>query len=172
MSADAESAVSNAEIEALRRQCGDDIAAEIAPNGDLRIEAGPTDAAHVCAALRDDPALAFDYPADLTAWDTGEEFVVWYRLHSMARNRTATVRVKLPREAPELPSVTGIWPGMSWHERECFDLYGIQFTGHPDSGDPARMRILLPEDWEGFPFRKDYEPRFSGDPLHGPQERN
>jgi NADH:ubiquinone oxidoreductase subunit C len=61
---------------------------------------------------------------------------------------------------------------MSWHEREGFDLYGVRFAGHPEEGDPARMRILLPEDWEGHPFRQDYVPVFSGNPLHGPQERN
>jgi NADH-quinone oxidoreductase subunit C len=61
---------------------------------------------------------------------------------------------------------------MNWHERECYDLFGVRFHGHPEEDDPARMRILLPEDWIGHPFRRDYEPVFTRNPLHGPQERN
>lgn len=139
---------------------------------EMRLDVTPPGLLAVCRFLRDDPALAFDYPADLTAYDTGEQFILWYRLYSMAHKRTVILRVVLSRERPVVPSVTPLWPGMNWHERECFDLFGIEFTGHPDSGDPAQMRILLPEDWEGHPFRKDYEPVFSGDPLHGPQETN
>lgn len=139
---------------------------------DIRIDVMAEDLLAVCQRLRDDPAQAFDYPADLLAWDTGEQFVLRYRLHSMAHNRTTLLQISLPHDHPVVPSVTGIWPGMNWHERECFDLFGIEFTGHPDSGDPVQMRILLPEDWVGHPFRKDYSPVFEGDPLHGPQETN
>ncbi len=106
------------------------------------------------------------------ARDTGEQIILWVRLVSMQHNRTAILHIVLPREAPTIASITPIWPGMNWHERESFDLFGVRFVGHPDEGDPAQMRILLPEDWEGHPFRKDYTPVFSGDPLHGPQERN
>ncbi|HZP83727.1 MAG TPA: NADH-quinone oxidoreductase subunit C [Chthonomonadaceae bacterium] len=139
---------------------------------ELRLTIAPESLAALCHYLRDEPSLAFDYPADLTARDTGEQIVLWIRLVSMRHNRTALLHVVLPCENPVVSSLTPIWPGMNWHERECFDLFGIRFLGHPDDGDPARMRILLPEDWEGHPFRHDYEPVFSGDPLHGPQERN
>ena len=78
-----------------------------------------------------------------------------------------------PGDAPSSwNALTSIWAGTNWHEREIFDLYGIRFFGHPDGDDSTNLRILLPEDWEGFPFRKDYEPVFSGDPLYGPQETN
>ena len=71
-----------------------------------------------------------------------------------------------------MQSVAHLWPGFDWFEREAYDLYGIRFLGHPEQDDPSRMRILLPEDWVGFPFRKDYEPIFEDNPLHGPQRTN
>lgn len=160
------------ELAALRTRFADYLTDSGETEDTLRLDVTPAGLLAVCQTLRDDPALAFDYPADLTAYDTGEQCVLWYRLYSMSRHRNAILHVALNRERPVVPSVTSIWPGMNWHERECFDLYGIEFTGHPDMGDPARMRILLPEDWEGYPFRKDYTPIFSGDPLHGPQETN
>ncbi len=159
-------------IEHIKQVAGDYVVEVADRNGEVHLTARPEMLLELCRTLRDDPDLAFDYPADLAAYDTGEEMALWYRLYSMAQNRTAILHVRLPREEPAVSSVTSVWPGMDWHERESFDLYGIRFAGHPDQEDPARMRILLPEDWEGFPFRKDYEPVFSGDPLHGPQETN
>lgn len=140
--------------------------------GDLCIEAPVEAVAELCAFLRDAPELQCDYPADLCARDDGQHIVLWYRLYSMTYALNVRLTVRLDRSNPQAPSVTGIWPGMNWHERECFDLFGVRFIGHPDMDDPARMRILLPEDWEGHPFRKDYEPVFLGDPLHGPQPTN
>jgi NADH-quinone oxidoreductase subunit C len=139
---------------------------------ELRFTVMSEDLLTFCRYLRDESKLRFDYPADLTARDTGEEILLWYRLYSLRHNRTALLMVRLPREAPLVDSVTPLWPGMNWHERECFDLFGVRFTGHPEGEDPARLRLLLPEDWEGHPFRHDYAPVFSGNPLHGPQERN
>lgn len=160
------------ELEVLRRRFGESLPLSVSANGDIHLEVTAEQLSDAAALLHDDPTLQFDYPADLTAWDSGEEFVLWYRLHAMARNRTAILKVKLPRDAPQVPTVTPVWPGMNWHERECFDLYGIRFLGHPDQHDDTLMRILLPEDWQGHPFRRDYEPLFNDDPLHGPQARN
>ena len=143
---------------------------------EFRITVAPEQLVALCEYLRDEPSLAFDYPADLTARDTGEQIVLWYRLVSIRYRRTALLHVFLPNalslNTPAVDTVTPIWPGMNWHERECFDLFGVRFRGHPEQSDPAQMRILLPEDWIGHPFRRDYEPIFTGDPLHGPQERN
>ncbi len=140
--------------------------------GDLCIEAPAAVLHDLCSFLRDAPETRCDYPADLCARDDGENIVLWYRLYSTAHRLNVRLTVRLPREAPAAPTATGVWPGMNWHERECFDLLGVVFRDHPDMDDVTRMRILLPEDWEGHPFRKDYEPVFLGDPLHGPQPTN
>jgi NADH-quinone oxidoreductase subunit C len=132
----------------------------------------PDNLLSVCQELHGNPALALTYAGDITARDTGTEFILWYRLESLAPAWTLTLNVTIPRDCPEIPSVQALWPGLNWFERECYDMYGIYFKGHPDADIPERMRILLPEDWEGFPFRKDYVPVFSGNPLHGPQETN
>jgi len=166
MSEDSESLVE------LKARFGEGITEAAETADELRLTVAPESLSAVCEHLRDTASLAFDYPADLTARDTGEEIVLWYRLVSMNHRRTALLHVSLPLDAPAVDSVTRIWPGMNWHERECFDLFGVRFRGHPEEADAARMRILLPEDWEGHPFRRDYEPVFLGDPLHGPQERN
>jgi NADH-quinone oxidoreductase subunit C len=157
-------------LELLSEKFPDFVISSDEVNGEIHAEVTGTGLIPVCKFLRDEEG--FDYPADLCAWDTGEEIIVWYRLYSMSANATVILKVHLLRDRAEAPSVTSIWKGMNWHERECFDLLGIDFIGHPDSGDPEQMRILLPEDWEGHPFRKDYVPVFTGNPLHGPQETN
>jgi len=158
------------DLEQLRERFADVLLSSQEQDGEIRLSATSTGLVGLCRFLRDE--LGCDYPADLTAWDTGQAFVLWLRIVSLARGRTVIMRVEIDRENPVVPSLTPVWPGMNWHEREMFDLYGIRFAGHPEGEDPARLRILLPEDWEGFPFRKDYQPVFSGDPLHGPQETN
>jgi NADH-quinone oxidoreductase subunit C len=160
------------EIALLKAEFADFLTDVREVNGEVVLDVPPLALIRVCRFLREEQALACDFPADITAYDTGEQFVLWYRLYSMARNRTVILRVRLPRDNPVIPSVTPIWRGANWHERECYDLYGIQFEGHPTQDNPPRMRILLPKDWEGHPFRKDYVPVFSSDPLHGPQETN
>jgi NADH:ubiquinone oxidoreductase subunit C len=156
----------------LRADFGDQLISVELAGSTLKVEATAAGLLTVCEALKSRSEFAFDYPADLTAWDTGENFIVWYRLWSMKNKKTALVRVTLGREDPAVPTVSKLWPGFDWFEREAYDLYGIRFVGHPDQDDPSRMRILLPEDWVGFPFRKDYEPVFEDNPLHGPQRTN
>jgi NADH:ubiquinone oxidoreductase subunit C len=162
----------SAVLSRIQQRFGEKLVQAEAQQGEIRLSVSPDHLKPLCEYLRSDPALAFDYPADLTVRDTGEQFILWYRLISMSSQSTLILTVALPRDHPEVSSLTALWSGLDWLERECFDLYGIRFAGHPDQDDPARMRILLPEDWEGFPFRKDYTPVFSGDPLHGPQETN
>lgn len=86
-----------------------------------------------------------------------ERFEVVYHLLDIQRLRRIRLRVVLPQDDPALPSLSDLWPSASWAEREAFDLFGIRFTGHP-----KLKRILMPDDWEGHPLRKDY-------PLRGPQ---
>ncbi len=109
----------------------------------------------ICRWLHDDPALQFNHLADLCGVDyLGKKdvrFEVVYNLYSIPNKKRIRLRAEVPEDDCQIDSVTPIWIGANWHERECFDLLGIRFKGHPDM-----RRILLPEDWEGHPLRKDY----------------
>ena len=110
--------------------------------------------------LRDAPEAAFDACSDVTVTDwplRPERFDVIYCLYSTRHRHRVRVKVKAAEHEP-VPSVTDVWPGANWLEREVYDMFGVNITGHPD-----RRRILMPEDWQGFPQRKDY-------PLEGPGE--
>jgi NADH-quinone oxidoreductase subunit C len=111
--------------------------------------------------LRDAPDALFDFCSDVTAtdWPPRAEgrFDVVYCLYSTRLRHRIRMKVKAG-DQQAVPSVTGIWPAANWLEREVYDMFGVNFTGHPD-----RRRILMPEDWQGFPQRKDY-------PLEGPGE--
>jgi len=114
----------------------------------------------VARFLHDSPETAFDFCSDVTASDwpsRAQRFDVIYCLYSIKHRRRLRVKVQAGENDP-VPSVTSIWPAANWLEREVYDLFGVNFTGHPD-----RRRILMPEDWQGFPQRKDY-------PLEGPGE--
>jgi NADH-quinone oxidoreductase subunit C len=119
--------------------------------------------------LRDDENLLFDNLMNLSAVDdangekatdeNGLQFIkggtlsVYYHLESTKLNHKLTLKVSAPREYPQVNSVTGIWNCANWHEREAYDLIGIQFLNHPDL-----RRILMPYDWDaGYPLRKDYK---------------
>jgi NADH-quinone oxidoreductase subunit C len=113
----------------------------------------PADLPDTCRVLRDDPALDFA----MLSWIAGVDwlpreprFEVVYGLLSLTHRARVTLKVPVSEENPRVPSVTGIWTTADWHERETYDFYGIEFTGHPDL-----TRILLPEDWVGWPLRKD-----------------
>jgi len=134
------------------------------------VDAG--DLIEVCTFLRDDPALKFEFLNCISGVDYCEpdpkkapkagfepHCEVVYHLSSFTHKHRLVVKVITPRwkdnkpgELPEVPSVTSLWKGADWHEREVYDLSGIWFTGHPDL-----TRILLNEDWIGHPLRKDYE---------------
>jgi len=107
-----------------------------------------------CALLRDDPNCPFNYLSDVTCvdWYPSEpRFEVVYQLLSIPKKERVRLKVKLNGDAPALESVTSVWPGANYFEREVFDLFGIRFNGHP-----YLRRLLMPEDWEGHPLRKDY----------------
>ena len=108
----------------------------------------------VCELLHRSKETYFDTLSCLTGIDNGSEassMEVLYNLYSIPYDLHLMLSVKLDRAHPVVRSVTGIWRGANWHEREAFDLLGIHFEGHPDL-----RRILLPNDWEGHPLRKDY----------------
>jgi NADH-quinone oxidoreductase subunit C len=104
--------------------------------------------------LASEPSLRFKFLSDLTTVDRfplEPRFELNYHLLSIERNLRLRLRVRLPGMEPVVASVTGVWPTANWHERENFDLFGIRFQGHPDL-----RRILMPDEWEGHPLRKDY----------------
>ena len=105
--------------------------------------------------LRDDPELSFDFLSSVTAadWPNADpRFWVVYELRSMTAMHRLRVKVGVTASDARVPSVTALFPTANFQEREVFDLYGIVFDGHPDL-----TRILLPDDWEGYPLRKDEE---------------
>lgn len=126
----------------------------------------------LCRYLRDSQTYYFDFLANITAVDYHPEnrFTVVYHLASLPYQTQLAIRVDLPvvnrdvDNLPEVPSVSSVWRTADWHEREAFDLMGIYFTNHPDL-----RRILLPDDWAGFPLRKDYEDAesYHGIPIKG-----
>ena len=132
----------------------------------------PADLVDVCRFARDDRQLRFESLNCISGVDYLEldpkkvpkagfepHLEVVYHLQSISLNHRLVIKVMLPRwkdnkpgELPEVPSVTSLWKTADWHERETYDLCGVRFVGHPDL-----TRILLSDDWEGHPLRKDYE---------------
>jgi NADH-quinone oxidoreductase subunit C len=108
----------------------------------------------VAARCREDEKLQFNLLTDATCVDRfplEPRFELQYHLVSIPKRNKLRLRVKLSGDDAVVDSLVPVWPGANWLEREIFDLMGIRFTGHPDL-----RRILLPDDWEGHPLRKDY----------------
>jgi NADH-quinone oxidoreductase subunit C len=105
----------------------------------------------VAAFCKQDPELDCTALMSLSGVDAQEHLEVVYHLHSVAKRHRIVLKVKVPKTAPVTKTVTGVWRGANWFERECYDLFGVRFEGHPDL-----RRILLPDDWEGHPLRKEY----------------
>jgi len=115
----------------------------------LTVSAGAIPA--VMRFLKDDPRAALDSLTCLSGVDLLDRFRVVYHLFSFTHRHTFVVKTEVSRRDPRVPSVALIWRGARWFEREAFDLFGIEFDGHPDL-----RRILMPDDWEGHPLRKDF----------------
>jgi NADH-quinone oxidoreductase subunit C len=125
--------------------------------GELTLEIDPAQIVSVCRFLKDDQKLNRLSAITGVDWYPVEpRFEVVYFLHSMER-RAERLRLKcrLPGDNPEIDSVTEVWHGANWYERETFDLFGVRFRNHPHLA-----RIMMPDDWEGYPLRKDF-------PIHG-----
>ena len=106
----------------------------------------------VCRHLRNDPDLVFDMLHCVSGVDYKEYIESVYHLWSTSKRHWGILKVRVPRDHPTVPSVVSIWKSADWLERETYDLMGIVYEGHPDL-----KRILLPEEWEGHPLRKDYK---------------
>ena len=108
----------------------------------------------VMQALKDRPDLAFGFLADLTVvdfWPRAPRFELVYILVSLELRHRLRLKVRLQEDEARVQTVCSVWPAANWLEREAWDLFGIVFDGHPDP-----RRLLMPEDWEGYPLRKDY----------------
>jgi NADH-quinone oxidoreductase subunit C len=116
------------------------------------VKVKPENLRDIAFYLRDDSDLKFDYLMCLSGIDLGKGMLgVVYHLNSISCKHRFTVKVEVPCENPNVPSVEMVWKTANWHEREAYDMFGIIFTDHPDL-----RRILLPDDWDGHPLRKDY----------------
>ena len=116
----------------------------------------PSRIVEVCAFLRDEHS--FNRASSVTALDWYPQeprFEVVYLLHSVSTHQRLRLKCRVSGTTPSIDSVTSVWPGANWYEREVFDLFGIVFNNHPDL-----RRIMMPEGWDGHPLRKDF-------PIHG-----
>jgi NADH-quinone oxidoreductase subunit C len=159
-------------ISILETECGPRIKDKNATAIDPFVVVEPADLLAVCRMLQVHPKLRFDMlnciggvdyleldPKKVAKAGFEPHMEVVYHFSSFTHKHRFVLKVVLPRwkdnkagDLPEVPSVSGLWPGADWHEREVFDLSGVMFTGHPDL-----RRILLADDWVGHPLRKDYE---------------
>jgi NADH-quinone oxidoreductase subunit C len=106
----------------------------------------------VCRFLKDElKFVRLSTIAGVDRYPAEPRFEVVYHLHSLERKERLRVKCRLPGVSPEIDSVTAVWRGAGWYERETFDLFGVRFRNHPDL-----RRIMMPDDWEGHPLRKDY----------------
>jgi len=131
--------------------------------GDSWIMAPAGDIIRVLSCLKNN--LGISYLACLSGVDNESAFGVVYHLRSLKDKTDVTIKAQLPKENPGIASVSDLFAVATWFERETFDMFGIQFQGHPDL-----RRILLPEDWVGYPLRKDYQPptEYNGIPADRP----
>jgi NADH-quinone oxidoreductase subunit C len=137
------------------RAWDDQVVAEVIEfRGETTVVVPPQRLVRAAEYLVSEPSLSFKFLSDITALDRfplEPRFELNYHLLSIEHSLRLRLRLRLAGADPVAPTVTGVWPTANWHERENFDLFGIRFHGHPDL-----RRILMPDDWEGYPLRKDY----------------
>lgn len=115
----------------------------------------PAEMVNFLLVCRDDERLGFELLVDITASDPGadeENLWILVELLSVKHRHRLAIKAVLPKESLSLPSATAVYRAAQWHERECWEMYGVTFEDHPDP-----RNILLPDDWVGYPMRKDYE---------------
>jgi NADH-quinone oxidoreductase subunit C len=138
----------------LRAQFGEDILAFQDAHGHPVVTVTPARYQEIALFLRDDPVLAFDYFDFLTAVDytpKGKGYEVVTHLYSSTQKHNVRVKVECSAEDPHCPTLNEIWSGANWAEREAWELFGIVFDGHPHL-----VKLVLPEQFEGHPLRKDF----------------
>jgi NADH-quinone oxidoreductase subunit C len=142
-------------VDAVRERFGGEFVKAYSFIGQNQIEVKRDRIVEIMTFLRDNDILPLDYLADETVvhWPKEEQFELVYNLYSFRKNEYLRVKTRI-REGEEIESVTRVWSTADWLEREAYDMFGVRFANHPDL-----RRILLPEDWVGFPLRKDYDLR-------------
>jgi len=140
--------------ERLRARFGEDVGPLLEEKVDPSCVVLRSRIAEVCRFTKKERGMDFDHLEDLTAVDWPKRAVieVVYHLFSYPHRHALVLKVEADRAAPRVPTVEGVWKAANWFEREVFDLFGVEFVGHPDL-----RRILMPDDWVGHPLRKDYE---------------
>lgn len=119
---------------------------------ELTLEIDPAQIVEVCRKLKlEQKFVRLSTVTGVDRFPDKPRFEVVYHLHSIERNERLRLKCRISGENPEIDSVTGVWRSANWYERETFDLFGIRFRNHPDL-----TRIMMPDDWEGHPLRKDY----------------
>ena len=137
--------------ERIKERFGDRILEVSEKKPDPFIVIDPTAIVEIGAFLRDDPELAMDCLSNESGVDYKDRIEVVYHLFSYSKRHGAVLKIKLPRENPSVATLEEVWKSANWMEREIFDLLGVNFDGHSDL-----RRILMPEDWIGYPLRKDF----------------
>lgn len=125
------------------------------------LELETRDLVNACTLLKGSPETGFDFLVLLTTTDMKNGYQSIYTLHSTKTKKSLRLKVTVSKNNPIVPTVSHIWSGANWYEREGYDMMGVIYAGHPDL-----KRILNPQNWEGFPLRKDYIP--PQDSLNGP----
>ena len=142
-------------VGALRELLGHDVArAVVVDRGELTVHIAPDRTAEICQTMRDDEGLRFELCSSVSGVDYPDQanrLHAVYHLTSMTYRRTVRLETAVGLDHPVVQSVTGVYPTADWQEREAYDMFGIVFEGHPHL-----TRILMPDDWEGHPQRKDY----------------
>ncbi|MBI4865562.1 MAG: NADH-quinone oxidoreductase subunit C [Candidatus Wallbacteria bacterium] len=140
-------------FEALKKRFGDQVLELATPaSGEPSVTVSAAAVQDVALFCREDSSLEFDQLMCLSGVDyPPEHLAVVYHMHSSTKHHRLILKAMVPREDPKLPTVSRVWRTANWHEREAYDLFGIVFTGHANL-----RRILLPQDWVGYPLRKDY----------------
>lgn len=147
-------------VEALQNEFGDTVVDVRHFRDETTVVVLPGQIEAVMLYLRNTPGLVYNFLSDISSVDYypdpptdnhPERYGVCYHVYSMLYNRRLRVKVYVMEEEAIVPTITAVWPAANWLEREIFDLMGIEFDGHPDP-----RRLMMPEDWDGHPLRRDY----------------
>ena len=141
-------------VERLQREFGEGVQPLEEFRGEIKVSVDPSLIVPVCKFLHDEDDFSFNFLIALTCvdfWPQEPRFMVVYQLYSQKNKIILGLRAYLPGSDPKIATVESIYPNANWHEREVYDMFGVTFDGHSDL-----RRILMPQDWEGHPQRKDY----------------